>query len=53
MVALVETVSVPLAETWQGIIRIIGSRVSLDSIIDHLKLDAIAEQFAQSFQGDC
>lgn len=49
MVALEETISVPLAVTEQGTIRIKGSRVSLDSIINHFKLGATAEQIVQSF----
>ena len=49
MVALEETISVPLAVTEQGTIRIKGSRVSLDSIIHHFKLGATAEQIVQSF----
>lgn len=49
MVALEEIVSVQLAVTWQGTIRIRGSRVSLDSIIEHLKLDAINEQYSLSY----
>jgi uncharacterized protein (DUF433 family) len=49
MIALEETISVPLAVTEQGTICIKGSRVSLDSIIPHFKLGATAEQFFQSF----
>ena len=49
MVALEETISVPLVVTEQGTIRIKGSRVSLDSIIHHFKLGATAEQIVQSF----
>ena len=49
MVALEETISVPLAVTEHGTIRIKGSRVSLDSIIYHFKLGATAEQIVQSF----
>ena len=49
MVALEETISVPLAVTEHGTIRIKGSRVSLDSIIHHFKLGATAEQIVQSF----
>lgn len=49
MVALKETISVPLAVTEQGTIRIKGSRVSLDSIVHHFKLGATAEQIVQSF----
>lgn len=49
MVALEETISVPLAVTEHGTIRIKGSRVSLDSIIHYFKLGATAEQIAQSF----
>src|SRR6266545_7053597 len=49
MVALEETISVPLAVTEQGTIRIKGSRVSLDSVIHHFKLGATAEQIVQSF----
>ncbi len=49
MVALEETISMPLVVTEHGTIRIKGSRVSLDSIIHHFKLGAIADQFVQSF----
>lgn len=49
MVALEQTIDVPLAVTEQGTIRIKGSRVSLDSIIHHFKLGATAEQIVQSF----
>ena len=49
MVALEETISMPLVVTEQGTIRIKGSRVSLDSIIHHFKLGATAEQIVQSF----
>ncbi len=49
MAALEETLSVPLAVTEQGTIRLKGSRVSLDSIVHHFKLGATAEQIAQSF----
>ena len=49
MVALEETISIPLVVTEQGTIRIKGSRVSLDSIVHHFKLGATAEQIVQSF----
>ena len=49
MVALEETIVMPLIITEQGTIRIKGSRVSLDSIIHHFKLGATAEQIVQSF----
>ncbi len=49
MLALEETISMPLVVTEQGTIRIKGSRVSLDSIIHHFKLGATAEQIVQSF----
>ena len=49
MVALEETLSVPLTVTEHGTIRVKGSRVSLDSIVHHFKLGATAEQIAQSF----
>lgn len=49
MVSLEETISIPLVVTEQGTIRVIGSRVSLDSIIHHFKLGATAEQIVQSF----
>lgn len=49
MLALEQTIDVPLAVTEQGTIRIKGSRVSLDSIIHHFKLGATAEQIVQSF----
>ena len=49
MVALEETILMPLVVTEQGTIRIKGSRVSLDSIVHHFKLGATAEQIVQSF----
>src|SRR5258707_15310093 len=49
MVALEETISMPLIVTEHGTIRIKGSRVSLDSVIRHFKLGATAEQIVQSF----
>ncbi|HXQ33779.1 MAG TPA: hypothetical protein VN843_07195 [Anaerolineales bacterium] len=49
MVALEETIIMPLVVTEQGTIRIKGSRVSLDSLIHHFKLGATAEQIVQSF----
>ena len=49
MVALEQTIDVPLVVTEQGTIRIKGSRVSLDSVIHHFKLGATAEQIVQSF----
>ena len=49
MVALEETISVPLTVTEFGTIRIKGSRVSLDSVVHHFKLGATAEQIVQSF----
>jgi uncharacterized protein (DUF433 family) len=49
MVALEETLIMPLVVTEQGTIRIKGSRVSLDSIVHHFKLGATAEQIIQSF----
>ena len=49
MVTLEETITVPFAVTEHGTIRIMGSRVSLDSIVHHFKLGATAEQIVQSF----
>jgi len=49
MVALEETINIPLVVTDQGTIRIKGSRVSMDSIVHHFKLGATAEQIVQSF----
>lgn len=49
MVALEETISIPLVVTEQGTIRIKGSRVSLDPIVHHFKLGSTAEQIVQSF----
>ena len=49
MVDFGQTISIPLAVTEQGTIRIKGSRVSLDSIVHHFKLGATAEQIVQSF----
>jgi hypothetical protein len=42
LVALEESIRMPLAITEQGAIRIKGSRVSLDSIIHHFKLGTTA-----------
>ena len=49
MIGWEQTISIPLAVTEQGTIRIKGSRVSLDSIVHHFKLGATAEQIVQSF----
>src|SRR5437867_12577504 len=49
MVALEETISMPLTVTEHGTIRVKGSRVSLDSIVHHFNLGATAEQIVQSF----
>ena len=49
MVALEETINVPLTVTEHGTIRVKGSRVSLDSIVHHFNLGATAEQIVQSF----
>src|SRR5689334_15781401 len=49
MVALEETIIMPLVVTEQGTIRIKGARVSVDSVIHHFKLGATAEQIVQSF----
>lgn len=49
MNSLKTKIAVPL-ESWEdGTIRIIGSRVTLDSIIHHFKLGATAEQIQDSF----
>lgn len=49
MIGWEQTISISLAVTEQGTIRIKGSRVSLDSIVHHFKLGATAEQIVQSF----
>ena len=49
MVALEETIIIPLVVTEQGTIRIKGSRVSLDSIVHHFKLGATANCSELSF----
>jgi hypothetical protein len=49
MVALEETISVPLTVTEQGTIRIKGSRVSLDSIIHHFKLGRQQSKLSKAF----
>lgn len=51
MMTIETTQIVPLTLTDEGIIRITGSRVSIDSIIHHYKLGATAEQIAYKFQG--
>jgi len=43
------TISLPFEVTRYGTIRIVGSRVSLDSIIHHYKLGATAEEIAHKF----
>lgn len=43
------TLTVPFTVTEYGTIRIADSRVSLDSVIHHYKLGAIAEEIAYSF----
>jgi len=41
--------SVPLTQWEDGTIRVIGSRVTLDSVIHHFKLGATAEQIQHNF----
>lgn len=49
MTSLKTKVAVPLTRWEDGTIRIIGSRVQLDSIVHHFKLGATAEQIQDSF----
>ena len=49
MTTLEKTQAMPLRLTEDGTIRIAGSRVSLDSVVQHYKLGASAEQIAQKF----
>jgi uncharacterized protein (DUF433 family) len=51
MAMLETTQELPLRLTDDGTIRIVGSRVSLDSVIHHYKLGASAEQIAERFPG--
>ena len=51
MTNLESTQTLPLRLTEDGTIRIVGSRVSLDSVIYHYKIGASAEQIAQNFPG--
>ena len=51
MTILETTQTLPLRLTEDGTIRIVGSRVSLDSVVHHYKLGASAEQIAQKFPG--
>lgn len=41
--------TVPLKTTEFGTIRVVGSRVSLDSVVHHYKQGATAERIAESF----
>jgi len=49
MPILETTQTLPLVLTEDGVIRIKGTRVSLDSVIHHFKVGATAEQIAQKF----
>ncbi len=49
MMTLEKTQTLPLRLTEDGTIRIADSRVSLDSVVQHYKLGASAEQIAQKF----
>jgi len=49
MTTLEKTQAIPLRLTEDGTIRIADSRVSLDSVLQHYKLGASAEQIAQKF----
>ena len=49
MTTLEKTQAMPLRVTGDGTIRIADSRVSLDSVLQHYKLGASAEQIAQKF----
>ncbi|HVF50928.1 MAG TPA: DUF433 domain-containing protein [Pyrinomonadaceae bacterium] len=49
MTTLETTQTLPLRLTEDGTIRVADSRVSLDSIVEHYKLGASAEQIAQKF----
>jgi uncharacterized protein (DUF433 family) len=49
MTTLEKTQATPLRLTEDGTIRIADSRVSLDSVLEHYKLGASAEQIAQKF----
>ena len=49
MTTLERTQTLPLRLTEDGTIRIADSRVSLDSVVQHYKLGASAEQIAQKF----
>ncbi|HEX8178783.1 MAG TPA: DUF433 domain-containing protein [Pyrinomonadaceae bacterium] len=49
MTTLENTQTLPLRLTEDGTIRIAESRVSLDSVVQHYKLGASAEQIVQKF----
>ena len=49
MIELQTTQTVPLELTDDGVIRVAGSRVTLDSVVHHFKLGATAEEIAQKF----
>ncbi|HEV7375648.1 MAG TPA: DUF433 domain-containing protein [Pyrinomonadaceae bacterium] len=49
MTTLETSQTLPLRLTEDGTIRIANSRVSLDSVVQHYKLGASAEQIAQKF----
>jgi uncharacterized protein (DUF433 family) len=49
MTTLEKTQTLPLRLTEDGTIRIADSRVSLDSVVQHYKLGASAEQIVQKF----
>jgi len=49
MSAIITTLTAPLTEWGDGTIRIKGSRVTLDSIVQQFKLGATAEQILYSY----
>ena len=49
MASLEEAQILPLRMTEEGTIRVADSRVSLDSVVQHYKLGASAEQIAHKF----
>jgi uncharacterized protein (DUF433 family) len=49
MTTLEKTQTLPLRLTEDGTIRVADSRVSLDSVVQHYKLGASAEQIVQKF----
>lgn len=51
MTELETTITAPLTQGQDGVIRVSGTRVPIDSILHHFKLGAVPEQIVYMFEG--